>query len=171
VGEGQDGKKPKRVSLPEGSDPDSVDLEYALKLLALPRALGSDPTTGKEVTAGLGRYGPYVQRGGTYRNLRNVDQLFQVSLEEALELLSASQGRATLRELGAHPQSGEEMKVLDGRYGPYVTDGSVNASLPKGSDPEDITVEEAVELLAKAALRKKSKKKSKGGGGRRRKSS
>ena len=171
VGEGQDGEKPKRVSLPEGSDPDSVDLEYALKLLALPRALGSDPTTGKEVTAGLGRYGPYVQRGGTYRNLPNVDQLFQVSLEEALTLLNASQGRATLRELGAHPQSGEEMKVLDGRYGPYVTDGSVNASLPKGSDPEDITVEEAVELLAKAALRKKSKKKSKGGGGRRRKSS
>lgn len=154
-----DGERPRRVSLPKGRDPASVDGAYAQKLLALPRTLGTDPASGKPVTAGLGRYGPYVERGGTYRNLRNEEHLFSVQLDEALELLGRQQGRAVLRDMGKHPATGAPLQVLDGRYGPYVTDGAVNASLPKGTSPEELTVEEAVGLLEAQAR--------KGGGGRR----
>jgi DNA topoisomerase I len=142
-----EGDRPRRVSLPRGRDPASVDPEYARKLLALPRALGTDPASGKPVTAGLGRYGPYVERAGTYRNLRDEEHLFSVQLEEALELLARQQGRAVLRDMGTHPETGVPLQVLDGRYGPYVTDGAVNASLPKGTSPDDLTMEEAVGLL------------------------
>ncbi len=159
LGEPVEGEgKPRRASLPDGKDPGEVDLDYALRLLSLPRSLGSDPKSGKEVTAGLGRYGPYVHRGGTYRNLADEEQLFSVTLEEALELLATKQGPAVLKELGEHPRSGTPLRILDGRYGPYVTDGEVNASLPKGADPQSIILEEAVELLAKAAARGKGRK-------------
>ena len=149
---GKDGEsRPRRVSLPKGRDPSSVDLDYALKLLSLPRTLGTDPTTGNPVTAGLGRYGPYVERERTYQNLKDPDRLFTVTLEEALELLSQIG-----KELGVHPDSGVTLKLLDGRYGPYVTDGTVNASLPKGADPEAITLEKGIQLLAERG--KKSKR-------------
>jgi DNA topoisomerase-1 len=161
------------VSLPKGREPASVDLDFALKLLSLPRTLGTDPKTGEAVTAGLGRYGPYVERAKTYRNLPNVDRIFNVTLEEALELLAQKKsGPVVLKELGAHPESGEPLRVLEGRYGPYVTDGSVNASLPKGDDPEAITMDGALDLLARAAARGKGRRRGSGGrgGGRGRKS-
>ena len=147
--------RPPRVSLPKGRDPSSVDLAYALKLLSLPRQLGTDPTTGKPVTAGLGRYGPYVERNRTYRSLRNPDQLFTVTLEEALELLAQKTGPAVLQELGDHPDSGAALRVLDGRYGPYVTDGGTNASLPKGTDPQVVTLDDGVRLLAERGKKRK----------------
>ncbi len=156
-----EGGRPRRVSIPQGTDPAAVDFGLALRLLELPRTLGTDPETGKEVTAGLGRYGPYVERDGTYRNLRDLDHLFAVTLEEALAELAKKSGPAVLKELGEHPESGIELNVLDGRYGPYVTDGKLNASLPKGTDPAAFTLEEAVELLAA-----KGKARGKGRGGR-----
>jgi DNA topoisomerase-1 len=109
----------------------------------------------------LGRYGPYVERGGTYRNLRNAEEIFTVTLEGAIELLANKSGARVLKELGNHTESGVPVRILDGRYGPYVTDGTVNASIPKGADPEAVSMEEAVELLAASA------KKGKGGRGRR----
>ena len=151
--------RPRRVSIPQGADPAAVDLDQALRLLSLPRILGQDPTSGKDVTAGLGRYGPYVERDGTYRNVKDVAQLFTITLEEALEELARKSGPAVLQELGVHPESGIELNVLDGRFGPYVTDGKVNASLPKDTDPAEFTLEEAVELL-------KARGKAKGRGGR-----
>jgi len=156
-----EGEKPRRVSLPRGMEPAGVGLEFALKLLSLPRPLGADPASGAPVTAGLGRYGPYVERGGTYRNLRNTEEIFTVTLEAALELLANKSGARVLKELGNHPDSAVPLRILDGRYGPYVTDGSVNASIPKGADPEAVSIEEAVELLAASA------KKGKGGRARR----
>jgi DNA topoisomerase-1 len=154
LGQGDGDEKPKRVSIPKGMTLEEMSLNYGLLLLSLPRTLGKDPKTGKEVSVGIGRYGPYVHRGGTYRNLKSPVQLFEIGLEEAVDLLETRPGREVLKELGPHPESGAELQVLDGRYGPYVTDGSVNASLPKGSDPEDLEMEEALDLLARAAARK-----------------
>jgi len=156
-------KKPKRISLPRGMKPEEVELEYALKLLSLPRTIGEDPETGEKVTAGVGRFGPFVERAGTYRSVDSYDQLFEISLEDAVKLLNAKpqrrQQKKELREIGKHPESGESIKAMEGRYGPYVTDGTVNASIPKTTKPEDITLDEAVALLAEAATKKKTKKK------------
>ncbi len=175
LGEGNGKEKPKRVSLPKGMTPEEVSLNYGLLLLSLPRALGVDPKTGKEVTVGIGRYGPFVHSAGTYRNLKTPALLFELELDEGLKLLATKPGREVLKELGAHPETGLDLKVLDGRYGPYVTDGSLNASLPKGVDPKELVMDEAVELLVKAKARK-GKGKGKGGkpragGGRKGKSS
>jgi DNA topoisomerase I len=161
LGDPEDGSKPPRTGLPKENTTEEVDLEYALRLLSLPRALGEHPETGKPVTAGLGRYGPFVQHARTYRNLKSVDQVFSVTLEEALELLASKGTAAVLKELGAHPDSGVPVELRDGRYGPYVTDGKVNASLPKGAEIDSVTLEEAVELLAARA-----RKQALGGGGR-----
>lgn len=162
---GENGGKPTRSSLPEGTDAEKVTLDFAVKLLSLPRPLGEDPKTGKPIEAGLGRYGPYVRRDKTYRNLKDLDHLFAVELPEALELLATDQGPAVLRELGDHPESGEAITIRDGRYGPYVTDGKVNASLPKGTEADDIDLDEAVQMLAKKAA-SKGKGRSGGRGGR-----
>ena len=166
LGEGNGKEKPKRVSLPKGMTPGEVSLNYGLLLLSLPRALGVDPKTGKEVTVGIGRYGPFVHSAGTYRNLKTPALLFEMELDEALKLLATKPGREVLKELGAHPETGLDLKVLDGRYGPYVTDGSLNASLPKGVDPKELVMDEAVELLARAKARKAKGGKGRGGGGR-----
>ncbi|HSH74356.1 MAG TPA: type I DNA topoisomerase, partial [Longimicrobiales bacterium] len=133
-------EKPKRVSVPKGKEPDEVDLPYALKLLELPRTVGIDPGSGEEIVSGIGRFGPFVRRGKTFASLRGTDALWTVSVEEAARLLDAkaSGKRAPLRELGKHPVSGAELVVMSGRYGPYVTDGDVNATLPKGTEPEDL---------------------------------
>jgi DNA topoisomerase-1 len=154
-------EKPRRVSLPAGVEPGSVTLEMAVNLLSLPRSLGEDPASREAVEAGLGRYGPYVRRGRVFRNLRDLDHLFSIQPAEALDLLSQDQGPAVLRDLGEHPESSQPLRILDGRYGPYVTDGQLNASLPKGISAEDLTLEEAVEMLAKKAASAKRK-----GGGR-----
>lgn len=154
--------KPRLVGLPKDMDQSEVTLESALRLLALPRVLGTDPKSGDEVRAGLGRYGPYVARGREYRSLDSADQLFAVTLDEALARLAvkktARRGKTVLKRLGVHPESGAEVELLDGRYGPYVTDGSVNASVPKDREAESTTLGEAVELLARAARRKKTRR-------------
>lgn len=161
--------KPKRVSLPKGKTPGDVDLAYAVRLLSLPRTVGTDPSTGEEVVAGLGRFGPFVRRGKVFASLKDDDQLWNIGLDAAVALVEAkaSGKRQALKELGKHPGTGAELVVLAGRYGPYVTDGKVNATLPKGMEPEELELDEAVDLLAKAAVRKgKGGAKGRGAGAR-----
>ena len=156
------GEKPRWVGLPKGMEASEVTLEYALKLLSLPRTLGKDPGSGEEIRVGLGRYGPYVARGREFRSLKSPDEMFTVTLDEALVLLAQEKKRSrrgpeALKVVGTHPDTGAEIRLLKGRYGPYVTDGEVNASIPKGRDPMGTTVEEALELMARAAERKKTR--------------
>ena len=161
LGDGEDGEKPKRSSFPKGRKLEHVDLAEALRLLSLPRTVGQDPKSGEDVVAGLGRYGPFVRCGKIYANLTSEEQLFAVGIEEAVSLIEQKKkgGRTVLRELGAHPRTGIDVRILSGRYGPYVTDGTANASLRKGMDPEGLTMEEAVEMIEQAAIRKKSRRK------------
>ena len=159
------GEKPKRASIPKGVDPASVDLDYALKLLALPREIGKHPETGEPVLAGIGRYGPYVQHRRTYANLKSADELFTIGINRAVDLLARKEQRGTrqvLKELGEHPEGGA-MQVLDGRYGPYVKWGRINATLPKDIAPEDVTPQQAVELIAAKQARKGGKRGRKAG--------
>ncbi len=158
--------KPKRSSLPKGWSPATLTLEQALRLLSLPREVGPHPEDGKPISAGLGRYGPFVLHNGVYANLPDFDEVFEVGLNRAVALLAekkASRGArgaaAPLRELGNHPESGDAIQVMAGRFGPYVKCGKVNATLPKGTAPEDLTLEAALELIsAKAAAGGKGKK-------------
>jgi DNA topoisomerase I len=160
LGEVQNGskEKPRRASLFAGMDPATITLDEALALLSLPRVVGRDGD-GTEITAQNGRYGPYLKRGTDSRSLSSEDQLFSVSLDEALALFAMPKprrGRAVrppLAELGPHPDSGSPVRVLDGRYGPYVTDGTTNASIPRGTDPESVTLEQGIELLRERAAR------------------
>lgn len=165
------GGKPKRVSLPKGLDPGRVTLETALALLSLPRTLGEHPETGKEVKAGIGRFGPYVVHESDFRSLRPGDDVLTITLPRALELLAQPKGggrsAAALRVLGAHPADGEPVAVYPGRYGPYVKHGSVNATLPKGVSPEELTLERALELLAERAAKPGGGRRGRAGAGRR----
>jgi DNA topoisomerase-1 len=162
--------KPKRASLFSSMSPATVTFEQALQLLALPRVVGVD-AEGQEITAQLGRYGPYLKRGTDSRSLEAEEQLFTITLEQALGIFAQPKrrGRATkppLAELGEHPDSGVAVRVLDGRYGPYVTDGTTNATVPRGTDPTALTLGEAVALLrdrAERAPAKKAKKTAKKG--------
>jgi DNA topoisomerase-1 len=149
------GPKPRTGSLLRAMDLQTVTLEDALKLLSLPRTVGVDPQSGEEITAQNGRYGPYLKRGSDSRSLATEDQMFTVTLDEALKIYAEPKrrGRQTasappLRELGSDPASGQPMVIKDGRFGPYVTDGETNASLRKGDDVLSITDERAAELLA-----------------------
>lgn len=145
-------KKPKRVSLPKGLTPEEVDLDKALRLLELPRLLGNHPETGKEIRAGIGRFGPFVVHDGTFKSLTKEDHVLDVTYERALELLSqakASRGGAVILELGEDPASGKPVRVMEGRYGPYVKVGAKNASIPKSLHPESITLAQAMELISK----------------------
>ncbi|HRL23750.1 MAG TPA: type I DNA topoisomerase [Brevundimonas diminuta] len=154
-----DADKPKRSSLPKGWSPASIDLEKALRLLSLPRDVGPHPEDGKMITASLGRYGPFVAHAGTYANVADIEEVFDVGLNRAVALLAEKRaGRAgrtsaaaPLKELGAHPETGEAVQVMAGRYGPYVKSGKINATLPKGTAPEDMTMEAALPLLAAKA--------------------
>ncbi|MDG4648579.1 type I DNA topoisomerase [Roseibacterium sp. SDUM158017] len=167
--------KPPRASLPKGWAPGDMDLEKALLLLNLPRRIGEHPEDGEPVEAGIGRYGPYVKHGRIYANLPDVEEVFTVGMNRAVELIAAKAagrgGRGTaaapLKELGDHPGEGGPVQVMSGRYGPYVKWGKVNATLPKDLEPQDVTLERAVELIAE----KKSKggKGSKGGSAKKRK--
>jgi DNA topoisomerase-1 len=161
-----EGEKPKRSSLPKGWTPQTIDLEKALRLLRLPREVGKHPEDGEPILAGIGRYGPYVQHGSTYANLPEAEEVFDVGLNRAVTLLAekrAGGGRPqrgaaqALKDLGAHPQSGEPVRVLSGRFGPYVSSGGVNANVPRGSDPQAVTMEQAVALLADRAAKGPSK--------------
>ena len=145
-------EKPKRSSLIGSMTESTVTLEEALQLLALPRDLGADPTSGEVIVAGLGRFGPYIKKGDDYRSLEETDDLFTVGLERALALLAAPKRSArqaakrVIRKIEV-PNGGNALQVLEGRFGPYVTDGETNASIPRGADPATISLEEAQALL------------------------
>ncbi|MHB1242042.1 MAG: type I DNA topoisomerase [Gaiellaceae bacterium] len=148
-------EKPRTASLFTTMSPETVTLEDAALLLSLPRTLGADPADGVEITAQNGRYGPYVKKGTDSRSLESEEQLFSITLEDALELLSKPKERRgrgapkpPLRELGPDPASQKPVVLKEGRFGPYVTDGETNASLRRGDDPETVTIERAAELLA-----------------------
>lgn len=166
LGTAQDDEKPKYASLLKGMDPATVDLPTALKLLALPRNLGSHPASHEPVEAHNGRYGPYVKCGSETRSLTDGLSPIDVTLEQALHLLAQpkTRGRQSapakppIKEFGDSPVTGKPIKLLEGRYGPYVTDGETNASLPKDTAPEAFTVEAALTLLAERAARVGPKK-------------
>jgi DNA topoisomerase I len=163
------GEKPKRSSIPKGIDAGDVDLDLALKLLALPREVGLHPETGKPISAGLGRYGPFVVHEGVYANLESMDEVFTVGLNRAVTVLAekAKSGKGrfqrasakVLKDLGEHPQEGGKIQVLEGRYGPYVSHNKINATLPKNLDPEAVTLEQAIDLIAERAKKKPAAKK------------
>jgi DNA topoisomerase I len=157
--------KPPRASLPKGWEVDSMDLERALMLLSLPRPVGPHPEDGEMIEAGIGRYGPYVKHGRVYANLPEVDEVFTIGMNRAVEVLAAKPGRGRaaaaepLRALGDHPQGGA-LSVMKGRYGPYVKWEKVNATLPKEISAEDITLEQAIDLVnAKAGAKPGGKSK------------
>ena len=146
-------EKPRRASLTQGDDAATITLDRALQLLSLPRSVGPDPSTGEEIVANFGRFGPYVKRGDEFRSLGSDTEVFEVTLDAALELFRQEKPtrrggtRKVLRELGRHPSSGSAVQLLEGRYGPYVTDGTTNASLPKDANTDDLTLDGAVTLL------------------------
>ncbi len=149
------GPKPRTGSLLRSMNLETVTLDDALRLLSLPRVVGVDPTTSEEITAQNGRYGPYLKRGNDSRSLATEDQMFTITLDEALKIYSEPKRRGRqaaslppLRELGPDPATGKPMVIKDGRFGPYVTDGETNASLRKGDDVLSMTEERAAELLA-----------------------
>lgn len=159
LGDGRDGAKPKIASLIQGTQLDQVDLHHAVKLLSLPRTLGLHPETGEPVVAANGRFGPFIQSGTETRSLPAGLSPVDVTFEQALELLrqpkvrgrGVARAQTTLKELGPHPEKNVPVKVLTGRYGPYVTDGELNATVPRGVDPLELTMEQAVTLLAERA--------------------
>ena len=173
LGEGSNDDKPRRSSIPAPFDPNTITLEQALQLLSLPRNIGDHPETGKPITAGLGRYGPFILHDGTYANLPSAEELFTVGINRAVVLLAEKKaGKAgrfqraaatVLNDLGDHPTEGGNIQVLSGRYGPYVKHGDVNATLPRGKAPEALTVEEAVQLIAERVAKGPSKAKGRRG--------
>ncbi len=155
----EEGEKPKRSSIPKGVDANTVDLEYALKLLSLPRNVGAHPESGKMITASLGKFGPYILHDGTYANVESIEDVFTVGINRAVTVLAEKKagkggrfGRAAQREvlkdLGEHPVEGGKVEVLNGRYGPYITHNKINANVPRGKEPAEVTLEQAVGLLA-----------------------
>jgi DNA topoisomerase-1 len=150
---GKNAVKPRTGSLFKTMSLDTVTLEDALQLLALPRVVGSDPETGAEITVQNGRYGPYLKKGTDSRSITSEDQIFTITLEEALEIYKQpkARGRAAarppLRELGPDPVSGKPIIIKDGSWGPYLTDGETNVTLPKSEAVESVTPARAAELL------------------------
>jgi DNA topoisomerase-1 len=171
----EENPKPKQASLPKGVTSDTITLDIAVGLLSLPRTLGAHPATGSKIQTNLGRFGPYVvhdqgKAGKDYRSLKPTDNVLTISLERALELLSEpkktrstsnSKSKATLRELGKHPEDDSPVNIYDGPYGPYIKHGKTNASLPEGQTVESITLSMALELLAAKSPAKASRKTSK----------
>ncbi len=171
----EDNKKPPRQSIPKEWPAEELSLPQAVKLLSLPREIGPHPEDGVTVWANIGRYGPYIKhatstsdRGGTNANLEGIEEVFTVGMNRAVQLLAekvASRGgrgaaAKTLRELGEHPKDGGPVSIMEGKYGPYVKWEKVNATLPKGGDPEALTMEAALELIeAKAGKKGKTKRK------------
>ena len=163
------GEKPRRSSIPPGWPIAELSLEQALKLLSLPREVGKHPEDGEPIEANLGRYGPYVKHGKTYANVPDINELFEIGLNRAVTLIAekragkgAGRGRNTiapLKELGNHPD-GEPINLFNGRFGPYLKHGTINANIPRGADPASITLEQAIELVdARAAAAPSTKMK------------
>ncbi|MCT7972349.1 type I DNA topoisomerase [Laspinema olomoucense] len=173
----EENKKPKRASFPKGVTAENLTVEQAVGLLSLPRTLGVHPENGGKIQASLGRFGPYVvcdrgkEEGKEYRSLKAADDVLSITLSRALELLAepkksrssskTSKAKEPLRELGKHPADDEPVNVYDGPYGPYVKHGKTNASVPEGTTVEDVTLAQAIELLAAKASTSKSKSSSK----------
>lgn len=151
-----DGPKPKRVSIPRNIDPANITFDQALALLSLPRTLGAHPETAKPVQAGIGRFGPYVLHEGKYKSIpKNLD-LFNIDLATAVELLKQARtrgGATPLKELGPHPTDNQPVQVFEGKYGPYVKHGKLNATIPKDSSVDAVTLEQALALLEERAAR------------------
>jgi DNA topoisomerase-1 len=158
-----DGKEAKRASLPKGWAPASIDHEKALALLNLPRDIGQHPETSKMISAGIGRYGPFLLHDGKYANLESVEDVFSIGLNRAVSVIADKEAKgpggrgtrgtpAALKDLGDHPDGGK-ITVRDGKYGPYVNWEKINATLPKGKDPQSVTVEEALALIAERAAK------------------
>ncbi|HTY70764.1 MAG TPA: type I DNA topoisomerase [Alphaproteobacteria bacterium] len=170
LGEGAEGIKPKRVSLPRDIAPDAITLDVALKLLALPREVGLHPETGEMIYAGLGRFGPYLKHAGKYKSLENTQDLLTVGNNRAVEILAQpNRGRRNAapatpqKEIGPHPDDSKMITAGVGRYGPYVKHGKTYANLPKGRGIEDVTLEEAIEWI-----NARNEKMGAGGGSKRR---
>jgi DNA topoisomerase I len=152
LGEGENGNKPRRVALPRGLKPADIDLDTALRLLALPREIGRHPESGEPITAGIGRFGAYIKHSASFTSLAADDDVLTIGLNRAVTLLAEAKngtrrGPQLLRELGPHPTGGT-VPLYRGRYGPYVSHNGIIASLPKASDPDSFTLEAAVALLA-----------------------
>ncbi len=155
-----------RKSIPKNVDLDNVNIEYALSLLSLPRNIGEHPETNEPIFADYGRFGPYIKMGKKNASVSGPETPLDITLEKAVALLAnRNKKSSTLRSLGSHPESKEEIIVKDGRYGPYVSDGKINASLNNSFDPESITIEQATELInekrAKGPTKRKRRKKKK----------
>jgi DNA topoisomerase-1 len=161
-----DGKEAKRASLPKDVPAADADLEIALRFLALPRTVGAHPETGQPITASIGRYGPYLAHDGKYAKLGSTAEVFEVGMNAAVaKLADAANGggrqrgsREPLKVLGAHPRTEAEIKLMEGRFGPYVTDGTTNATLPKTLAPDQLTLEEAAQLIDDRAAKGPAKK-------------
>ena len=158
----------KRASIPKDVPLEDVTTEVAERLLSLPREIGPHPETGKAITASIGRYGPYLAHDGKYAKLSSTAEVFETGMNAAVaKLADAASGagrkggasREPIAVLGTHPASGKEIKAMEGRYGPYVSDGTTHATLPKGSDPKSVTLDEAVRLIDERAAKGPSKKK------------
>ncbi|MBK1866453.1 type I DNA topoisomerase [Taklimakanibacter albus] len=164
LGEAAEGEKPRRASIPKKTDPASIDLETALRLLSLPRDVGVHPETGKPIVANFGRFGPFILHDGTYATLSDPEEVYTVGLNRAVTLLAEKKEKSAnrkrpgaLKDLGQHPDGGP-VHVMSGRYGAYVKWGKINATIPAGKEPEETTLEEAVILLAARAGKGKAKK-------------
>ncbi|MBL8538424.1 MAG: type I DNA topoisomerase [Hyphomonadaceae bacterium] len=164
------GDKPKRASLPRGWSQDALTLEKAIALLSLPRQVGMHPSESEMILAGIGRYGPYLQMGKMYASLPSVEDVFEIQMNRAVAVIDEKKagggkgrfGRAAptaLKELGESPVTGKPVRVLSGRYGPYINDGETNANVPKDKKPEDVTLDEALSLLEARAAAGGGKKK------------
>ncbi len=161
-----EGKEAKRASLPKDVPPSDADLDLALRFLSLPRAVGTHPETGSPITASIGRYGPYLAHDGKYAKLGSTSEVFEIGMNAAVaKLADAAAGggrgrgsREPLRVMGNHPRTELEIRLMEGRFGPYVTDGTTNATLPKTVAPEALTLEEAAQLIDDRAARGPAKK-------------
>ena len=167
---GEDNEKPKRSGLPKDVRPADMTLDYALRLLSLPRLVGKHPETGEDITADLGRYGPYLKHGKQSASLETVDEIFEIGVNRAVTVIAEkkskapARGSSVIKDLGEHPNDGKPVKVMNGRYGPYVKHNKINATIPKDEEPDSVTLERALELIAarvaKAGAGKKKAKKS-----------
>jgi len=152
LGEAAEGEKPKRVSLPKNVKPQDLDLERALGMLALPRPIGTHPESGDPISAGIGKFGPYLKHGKAFKSLTADDDVLTIGINRAVSLLaeqakSGRSGPVVLRTVGPHPADAAPIELYKGRFGPYLSHGGVNATLPRGSAPEEVTLEDAVKLL------------------------
>lgn len=161
--------KPHRVSIPKPMTPETITLEDAIKLLSLPREIGTHPETGDMITAELGRFGPYLRAGKQSASLEKIEDLFDIGINRSVSVLADRQKNRTrgnrqisnnvIKNLGEHPDNSTKIEVLNGRYGPYIKNGKVNATIPKGEDPESITLERACEIIAERKTRPTSNRK------------